>query len=253
MPDWPRPIPNRSGAPAPGAGLPPPTRLQLRNLPRRPASSTASPPAGGLVSLAYADVSPEVLRRVEERINGRTAFPARYSAAAANATEQVRLTELERELRQREQEADDRERALEELQARLMEREREIAELENLQRAREHVLLAQRRSPASAPAAASEEEKAAMEKLRAELDAREISLREARAAIKERERFVEQSESTLLDKVAAQQEQEIALEQREENLRGAEDDFRRRLAKADPAVAAELEAERLRPRDEFKE
>ena len=67
------------------------------------------------------------------------------------------------------------------------------------------------------------------------------------------EHFVEQSESTLLDKVAAQQEQETALEQREENLRGAEEGLRRRLAKTDPAIAAELEAERLKPRDEFKE
>lgn len=246
-------MPTRPGVPALGGGSPPPRRPQPLSLPRRPSASAASAPTGGLISLAYADVSPEVRRRVEERINSRSPFSSSFPASPATAAEHTRLAELDRALRQREQEADARERALEELQARLMEREREIAELENLLRAREYVLMAQRRAPAVAPAAASDEEKAALEKLRAELDSQEISIQEARAALKEREHFVEQSESTLLDKVAAQQEQETAMEQREENLRVAEDGLRRRLAMADPAVAAELEAERLRPRDEFKE
>lgn len=255
MSDQPTPNPPpRPPFPPPGSGLPPPRRPQPLSLPRRPHSGSVTPPTGGLISLAYADASPDVQRRVEERINSRSPFPsAGGSQSPVSGAERARLAELERVLRLREQESDARERALEELQARLAEREREIAELENLLQARERVLMAQRRGSTMPPFAATKEEAAALEKLRAELDVQESSLQEARAALKERERFVEQSETTLMDKVAAQQEHEIALEQREENLRRAEHALLLRRAEIDPAAAAELEAERVRPRDEFNE
>jgi septal ring factor EnvC (AmiA/AmiB activator) len=128
-----------------------------------------------------------------------------------------------------------------------------MAELENLLLARERVLMAQRRAPTLPPFAATAEETAALEKLRATLDAQEASLQEARAALKEREAFVEQSETVLMEKVAAQQEHEIMLEQRYEDLRRNEHELRKRLAEHDPVIAAELEAERTRKRDEFND
>lgn len=148
---------------------------------------------------------------------------------------------------------DARERALEDLQARFAEREREMAELEALLLARERVLMAQRKAPTMPPFAARAEESDALEKLRATLDIQEAALAEAKAALKEREAFIEQSETTLLNKVAAQQEHEIMLEQRYEDLRRAEHELRLRLAQVDPSVAAELDAERKRQRDEFNE
>lgn len=121
--------------------------------------------------------------------------------------------------------------------------------------------------PTPPPSAVSEEERLALEKLRASLEAQKIAVTEAHAALesqkaavseahaalKQRETFVEESEATLMSKVFAQQEQEIMLEQRFEDLRRAEQDLRKRLALVDPAVAAEIEADRIRKRDEFNE
>src|SRR5690606_34398626 len=128
---------------------PPPRKPAPLSLPRRPPSQPGHVNAGGLISLAYADMAPEVQRRVEQRINSRSPFPSAnpFPGSGMSAVERARLQELERALRQREQEADARERALEDLQARLCDREREIAELENLLQARERVLMAQRRAP----------------------------------------------------------------------------------------------------------
>ncbi len=258
MPDLPAPDPSaRPAFPPPGAGLPPPRRPAPLSLPRRPPAPPGHANTGGLISLAYADMAPEVQKRVEQRLNSRSPFPSAnpFPGGGMSNAERARLAELERALRHREQEADARERALEELQARLCDREREIAELENLLQARERVLMAQRRGSTMPPFAASAEEKAALEKLRAELDAQETALAEAKAALKEREAFVEQSETTLMEKVAAQQEHEISLEQREENVRRAEKELLRRRAEFDPAAAAEYEAERVAQmkRDEFNE
>lgn len=249
QPPFPPPPP-----PRPPLGAPPPRPHQSLSLSRRAHTGNTKPPTGGLISLAYADAHPDVQRRVEQRLSSRSPFPNSVVQSATNtAAERARLMEMDRAQRLREQELDDRERALEELQARLGEREREIAELENLLLARERVLMAQRKAPTMPPFAASEEERSALEKLRATLDAQEAALNEARAALKEREIFIEQSETTLLNKVAAQQEHEIMLEQRYEDLRRAEHDLRQRIAQVDPAVAAELEAERQRKRDEFTE
>jgi hypothetical protein len=209
-----------------------------------------------MISFAYADASPDVQRRVEARLNSRNPFPSSLQAAPntqAVEAERARIRDLEAMLRQRDQEQNAREAALEELQGRLVEREREIAELENLLLAREKVLMVQRKAPTMPPFAASAAERSALETLRAQLDAQESSVQEARAALKERERFIEQAETTLMDKVTAQQEHEISLEQREENVRRAEIDLRRRLAEIDPAAAAEIEAERIKQRDEFNE
>lgn len=204
--------------------------------------------------MAYADSHPDVQRRVEARLNSRSPFPNSVVQSATNtAAERARLLEMDRAQRFREQELDERERAMEELQARLGEREREIAELENLLLARERVLMVQRKAPTMPPFAANAEETAALEKLRTTLDVQEASLAEARAALKEREAFIEQSEMTLLNKVAAQQEHEIMLEQRYEDLRRAEHELRERLGEIDPTVAAEIEADRKRKRDEFNE
>jgi chromosome segregation ATPase len=222
------------------------------SLPRRTPGASSAGASGGLISLAYAGADPSVQRRVSDRINSRSPFPGGAGAGGAGA-EHARLIEIDRALRAREQELDAREAALVELQSRLGEREREIAELENLLLARERVLMAQRKAPTMPPFQVSEEEKSALEKLRATLDAQEASLAEARVALKEREAFIEQSETTLLNKVAAQQEHEIMLEQRYEDLRRAEHDLRQRLAEIDPKMAAELEAERARQRDEFNE
>jgi len=227
------------------------------SLPRRPRPQAEIPPTGGLISLAYADASPDVQRRVEARINSRNPFPSPNQPGSANAqineAERSRIRELELALRQRDHDQNAREAALEELQGRLVEREREIAELENLLLAREKVLMVQRKAPTMPPFAASAAESDALQKLRVQLDAHELTIQEARAALKDRERFIEQSETTLMDKVASQQEHEISLEQREENVRRTEIDLRRRLAEIDPAAAAEIEAERLKKRDEFNE
>lgn len=252
----PPPPPPRPGFPPPpkGLGQVPPGAAQSLSLPRRAPGSHPVARTGGLISLAYADASPEVQRRVEHRINSRNPFPSNSPfPAAQSGAERNRLAEVERILRLREEELNCRELALEELQNRLGDREREIAELENLLLARERLLSVQRRAPTMPPFAASAEERSALEKLRFELDKQESNLQEARAALKERESFVEQSETTLMDKVAAQQEHEISLEQREENVRRAEYELRKRLALIDPAIAAELEAERLQKRDEFNE
>lgn len=254
MSDQPQPPQSPLFPPASAAVPPPPRRPAPLSLPRRPPPSGHNPPAGGLISLAYADAPVEVQRKIEQRLNSRSPFPtAVVQSSTASAAERARLLELERSLRLREQEIDARERALEELQARLADREREIAELENLLLARERVLMAQRKAPTMPPFQANAEENAALETLRAELDAQEDALTEAKAALREREAFIEQSETTLMNKVAAQQEHEIMLEQRYEDLRRAEQDLRRRLAVVDPGTAAELEAERLRQRDEFNE
>jgi hypothetical protein len=209
-----------------------------------------------MISLAYADASPDVQRRIESRLNSRNPFPSSLHPGGAsqyNEADRARIRDLEAALRQRDEEQNAREAALEELQGRLVEREREIAELENLLLAREKVLMVQRKAPTMAPFAATAAEADALEKLRVQLDAQEASIQEARTALKERERFIEQSETTLMDKVTAQQEHEISLEQREENVRRAEIDLRRRLAEIDPAAAAEIEAERIKQRDEFNE
>jgi chromosome segregation ATPase len=254
MSDQPIP-PERPLFPPVNAAVPPPPRRPAPlSLPRRPAPTGHNPPAGGLISLAYADAPIDVQRKIEQRLNSRSPFPnAVVQSATASAAERARLLDLERNLRLREQEIDARERAMEDLQARLADREREIAELENLLLARERVLMAQRRAPTIPPFQANAEETAALEKLRAELDAQEDALAEAKAALKDREAFIEQSEITLLNKVAAQQEHEIMLEQRYEDLRRSEQDLRRRLAEIDPAAAAEIEAERIKQRDEFNE
>ncbi|TAG33113.1 MAG: hypothetical protein EAZ36_01245 [Verrucomicrobia bacterium] len=252
MPDLP-PNPPRSpftnGLPAPT-----PRRSQTLSLPRRTHTGLTPPPLGGLISLAYADTPPEVQRRVEARLNSRSPFP---SAAAQppthTAAERTRLLEIENAYRAREHELSERERAMEELQARLKEREREMAEIENLLLARERVLMVQRKAPTMPPFAANAEETTALEKLRAALDLQETSLAESRSALREREAFIEQSEITLMNKVAAQQEHEIMLEQRYENLRRAENELRERVGQVDPAVAAEIEADRKRKRDEFTE
>ncbi len=221
-------------------------------LPRRPSPGNTPPQVGGFISLAYTDAPASVQRRIEERLNSRSPFPAAPSVTNT-APERARLLEMDRAQRLREAELDARERAMEDLQSRLAEREREIAELENLLLARERVLMAQRRAPTLPPFAAHAEETSALETLRAELDTQESALAEAKAAMRERECFIEQSETTLLNKVAAQQEHEIMLEQRYEDLRRAEHDLRLRLAVIDPAVAAELEADRRKQRDEFNE
>jgi len=195
-----------------------------------------------------------VQRKIEQRLNTRSPFPdAVVQSASSSAAERARLLDLERNLRLREQEIGAHERAMEDLHARLADREREMAELENLLLARERVLMVQRRATTMPPFQAKAEETAALEKLHAELDAQEENLAESKAALKEREVFIEQSETTLLNKVAAQQEHEIMLEQRYEDLRRAEYDLRRRLAEIDPAAAAEIEAERIKKRDEFNE
>lgn len=254
MSDQPIPPERPLFPPANAAVPPPPRRPAPLSLPRRPPPSGHNPPAGGLISLAYADAPIEVQRKIEQRLNSRSPFPnSVVQSATASAAERERLMELERLVRQREQEMDLRERALEELQSRLADREREIAELENLLLARERLVMVQRKAPTMPPFAASQAESDALEKLRATLDAQEAALAEAKAALKEREAFVEQSEVTLMNKVAAQQEHEITLEQREEDLRRAEIDLRKRLAVVDPAAAAEIEAERRRQRDEFNE
>ncbi|AKC83200.1 hypothetical protein IMCC26134_11190 [Verrucomicrobia bacterium IMCC26134] len=209
-----------------------------------------------MISLAYADASPDAQRRMESRLNSRNPFPSSVHPGGAvqyNEADRARIRELEAAIHQRDQEQNAREAALEELQCRLVEREREIAEFENLLLAREKVLLVQRNAPTMTPFAATAAEAEALEKLRVQLDAQEATIQEARAALKEREHFIEQSETTLMDKVTAQQEHEISLEQREENVRRAEIDLRRRLAEIDPAAAAEIEAERIKQRDEFNE
>jgi hypothetical protein len=223
-------------------------------LPRRPHTGNTPPPIGGLISLAYADMHPDVQRRVEARLNSRSPFVSSIvPPPPSHSAERARLLEMDRAQRSREQELDARERALEELQARLVDREREIAELENLLLARERVIIAQRKAPTMPPFAAQAEETSALEKLRATLDAQEASLSEARAALREREVFIEQSEATLMEKVSAQQEHEIMLEQRYEDLRRSEHELRVRLAQIDPVAAAELDAETKRQRDEFNE
>ncbi len=251
MPDTPHP-PFRPATP----GLPPPARRPDNlTLPRRTPGPPPSSLTGGMISLAYADMQPEQHRKVENRINSRSPFPgAKLPPPPATQTaERAKLEELEKALRLFETELTEREAALVELQSRLGEREREIAETENLLRVRESLLKVQRKASTMPPFAASAEERHALEKLRATLDAQEATLVEAKAALREREAFVEQSETTLMDKVASQQEHEIMLEQRYEDLRRAEQDLRRRLAVVDPAVAAELEAERVKKRDEFNE
>jgi hypothetical protein len=121
------------------------------------------------MSLAYADASPAVQRRIEERFKSRAPFPqSPLRSTDDGSADHQRLIELEHLLRQREFEMNERERALEDIQAKLAEREREMAELENLLLARERVLMAQRRAPTLPPFAASEEETAALEKLRAD-------------------------------------------------------------------------------------
>lgn len=252
--------PSSAPPPRPASGYFPPPRSTLPlTLPRRLAGLPAHP-TGGMISLAYADAAPDVVRRIEERMNSRSPFPgaavgapAAAGASAASLGDRARIVELERLLRQRDLELSERERVLEDTQAKLNERERAIAEVENLLLARERVLMAQRRAPTLPPFAASQEERAALETLRATLDAQETAISEARTALKEREAFIEQSESTLMSKVSAQQEHEIMLDQRYEDLRRAEQDLRKRLALVDPAVAAELEADRIRKRDEFNE
>lgn len=108
-------------------------------------------------------------------------------------------------------------------------------------------------SPPPPPSAVSEEERRELEKLRASLQAQKTAIVEAHAALKEREDFVEKSEASLMSKVFAQQEHEIMLEQRYEDLRRDEQNLRKQLALVDPAVAAEIEADRIRKRDEFNE
>ena len=246
MSEQPVPPHRPPGIPLAGRQAPP------LSLPRRHPGNPEEPLTGGLVSLAYTDAPPEVQRKIEHRLNSRSPFPG-VSAPANNPAESARLSEQDKAQRLREQELDAREEALVELQVRLSEHKREMAELENLLLARERVLMAQRRGPTMPPFAASAIERTALEKLRATLDDQESALAEAKAALKEREIFVEKSEATLLEKVAAQQEHEIMLEQRTEDLHRAEQDLRKRLAKIDPALAAEIEAEQKKKRDEFNE
>jgi hypothetical protein len=239
----------------PPAGLPARRALAL-SLPRRAANGDHGQVANsGRGTTLYSGSEMALQRKLEARINSHSPFthPAPAPMANLSVADRARLMELDRSLRVRHEELDARENALDELQARMTERAREISELENLLLARERVLMAQRKAPTLAPFAASAEETTALEELRATLDAQEAALAEGRAAFKERESFIERSEATLLEKVAAQQEHEIMLEQRYEDLRRAEHDFRNRLAQIDPQVAAELQAEKARKRDEFNE
>lgn len=246
-PPYPRPT---------GNFLPTARRQPNLSLPRRPQAGKPPVTTDGMISFAYAYASPDTQRRVEAWINSRNPFPSTLRGAPSDhqiEAERARIRELEAALRQRDQEQNAREAALEGLQGRLVEPEREITELENLLLAREKVLMVQRKAPTMPPFAASAAETSALEKLRAQLDIQEAAVQEARAALKERERFIEQSETTLMDKVTAQQEHETFLNQREENVRRTEIDLRRRFAEIDPAAAAEIEAERIKQRDEFNE
>jgi hypothetical protein len=154
--------------------------------------------------------------------------------------EEVRISEIERSLRQLELKLAERERIVQDREARLKEFERELAEAEALLAAREQLVAASRKSTSTN---VSPEEKAALEGLRAEIQRQEAALKEAQSGLREREQFLEESETRLFEKVQSQQEREIELDQREEDLKSHLRKHRESEAAEDPAAAAVLKAE----------